>query len=74
MRKLLQSSKFIALQEVFEDLKKNLEQIAIELNEQMQNIDKFVKIEYKDKGPFEAELQFSGDVLIFSFSLQYFQI
>ena len=54
-------------QEVFEDLKKNLQQIAIELNEQMQNIDKFVKIEYKDKGPFEAELQFSGDVLIFHF-------
>ena len=53
--------------EVFEDLKKNLEHIAIELNEQMQNIDKFVKIEYKDKGPFEAELQFSGDVLIFHF-------
>ena len=45
--KLLQSSKFIALKEVFED-PKNLEHISIELNEQMQNIDKFVKIEYKD--------------------------
>jgi hypothetical protein len=60
-------------QAVFEDLKNILEHIAKELNEQMHTIDKYVKIEYKDKGPFEAELQFSGDVLIFHFHSNTFQ-
>ena len=40
--------------------------MAEDLDGQMCTIDKNVQIEYKDKGEFEAELRFSGDVY-FSF-------
>lgn len=53
--------------EVFEELKTVLKEVAEELDGQMCSIDKHVQVEYKDKGEFEAELRFSGDVLIFHF-------
>ena len=53
--------------EVFEDLKVVLKEIAEDLDGQLCIIDKHVQVEYKDKGEFEAELRFSGDVLIFHF-------
>ena len=52
---------------VFEELKVVLKEVAEDLDGQMCTIDKNVQIEYKDKGEFEAELRFSGDVLIFHF-------
>ena len=56
---------------VFEDLKVVLKEVAEELDGQICTIDKHVQVEYKDKGEFETELRFSGDVL-FSFPQQYF--
>lgn len=53
--------------EVFEELKVVLKQVAEELNGQICTIDKHVEVEFKDKGEFEAELRFSGDILIFHF-------
>ena len=53
--------------DVFKELKIVLKEIAENLVGQFCTIDKHVQIEYKDKGEFEAELRFSGDVLIFHF-------
>ena len=53
--------------EVFEELKVVLKDVAEELDGQMCTIDKHVEVEFNDKGEFEAELRFSGDVLIFHF-------
>ncbi len=53
--------------DVFEELKVILKDVAEELDGQLCTIDKHVQVEYKDKGEFEAELRFSGDVLIFHF-------
>ena len=52
---------------VFEELKVILKEVAKELDGQLCTIDKHVQVEYKDKGEFEAELRFSGDILIFHF-------
>lgn len=51
--------------EIFAQLKVVLQEIAEELNGHMCTIDKQVEVEFKDKGEFEAEIRFSGDVLIF---------
>lgn len=58
---------------VFEELKVVLQEIAEELSREMSSIDKNVQVEYREKGEFEAELQFSGDVLIFHLHTNTFQ-
>lgn len=57
----------------FEELKINLQDIAKELHEEMCEIDKNVEVEYREKGEFEAELRFSGDILIFHLHTNTFQ-
>jgi len=51
---------------IFEDLKKTLKEIQADLNKEIKKVDKSVEISYEAKGTFEAEIKFSGDVLIFS--------
>lgn len=57
----------------FDTLKENLQALAEELNGQMCSIDKHVEVAFKDKGDFEAEIRFSGDVLIFHMHTNTFQ-
>ncbi|MCB0429505.1 MAG: hypothetical protein H6585_02485 [Flavobacteriales bacterium] len=52
--------------ELFDQLKGVLEEVAKDLSSQMQGIDEEVKVEFRDKGPYEADLRFGGDVLIFN--------
>ncbi|MBC8464271.1 MAG: hypothetical protein H8D62_01180 [Bacteroidetes bacterium] len=59
--------------DVFEELKIVLKEIAQELHGEMCTIDENVQVEYKEKGAFEAELRFSGDVLIFHLHTNTFQ-
>ena len=59
---------------VFDDLKSVLKETAEDLDGQLCTIDKHVQVEYKDKGEFEAELRFSGDVLIFHFHSNTFHL
>lgn len=54
-------------QQVFGQLKEILQEYAVEVNERLEGItDKRVKLEYRDRGKFEAQLQLAGDILIFS--------
>jgi len=60
--------------EVFNNLKVILKEIAEDLEKEMQIVDKSVGINYMDKGEFEAEIKFGGDILIFSMHTNVFYI
>ena len=54
-------------QQVFGELKEILQEYAVEVNERLEgHTDKRVKMEYRDRGKFEAQLQMASDILIFS--------
>lgn len=50
----------------FISLKELLQEYAVEANELLESTDKRIKLEYRDRGKFEAQLQVAGDILIFS--------
>jgi hypothetical protein len=50
---------------VFNQFKEEIKGIADQLNNDISKKDQRLIIEYKEKGEFEAELKFAGDVLIF---------
>lgn len=50
----------------FKDLKAELEQVASELSEAISGSDQDLQVTYTDKGRFECEVKFAGDVLIFT--------
>lgn len=59
---------------VFNDLKEILHEMTSELNDECEDqLDKRVRIEYRDRGKFEAQLQIAGDVLIFSMHTNIFE-
>lgn len=52
---------------VFNSLKDALHEMTSELNEELDDkIDRRVRIEYRDRGKFEAQLRVAGEVLIFN--------
>lgn len=60
--------------EVFNLLKDVLSEMSNDLNEMLDDKDyKRVRLEYRDRGKFEAELKFADDVLIFSMHTDVFQ-
>ncbi|MCD8101957.1 MAG: hypothetical protein LUD76_02045 [Alistipes sp.] len=59
---------------VFESLKEILHEMTSELNDDLdESLDKRVRIEYRDRGKFEAQLQIASDVLIFSMHTNIFE-
>ena len=61
-------------QQVFCQLKEILQEYAVEVNERLDGTtDKRIKMEYRDRGKFEAQLQMAGDILIFSMHPNVFQ-
>ena len=59
---------------VFNDLKETLHEMTSEINDELEEqIDKRIRIEYRDRGKFEAQLQVAGDVLIFSMHTNVFE-
>ena len=52
--------------EVFSQIKEVLNEMSNDLNDLLDNDDRRVRLEYRDRGRFEAELKFADDVLIFS--------
>lgn len=61
-------------QQVFGQLKEILQEYAVEVNEQLEGAsDRRIKLEYRDRGKFEAQLQMAGDILIFSMHTNVFQ-
>lgn len=57
---------FRKAKEMFAIFKEVLKETAEELNDKISSVDSAVEIKYTDKGEFEAEIKFSGDVLIFN--------
>ncbi len=59
---------------VFNELKEILHEMSSELNDTLEDqLDKRVRIEYRDRGKFEAQLQVAGDILIFSMHTNVFE-
>ena len=49
----------------FDLLKEVISELSEELNQEVSPVDKHVEIKHTDKGEFEIEFKFSGDILIF---------
>lgn len=58
---------------VMTQLKEILQEYAVEANELLEGADRRVKLEYRDRGKHEAQLQLAGDILIFSMHTNVFQ-
>lgn len=56
---------FRQTKKLFNEFKKVLEAVANELNQNICDIDANVVVEFKDTGMFEAQIHFSGDVIVF---------
>ena len=52
--------------EVFSQIKEILNEMSNDLNDLIESDERRVRLEYRDRGRFEAELKFADDVLIFS--------
>jgi hypothetical protein len=60
--------------EIFNQLKDVLSEMSNDLNESLDEAgNKRIKLEYRDRGKFEAELKFADDVLVFSMHTDIFQ-
>lgn len=58
--------------ESFQALKNALHELSGEVNEEINN-NRVIKVEYRDKGQYEAQLQFASDLLIFNMHTNVFQ-
>lgn len=58
---------------VFEDLKNIVKELATDIRNEAEKIDKRVLIDYKDVGPYEIELKVAGDVLYFHMHTNVFE-
>ncbi len=52
--------------DVFTKVKEILSTLSDNINNSIQSDDKRVRLEYRDRGPFEAEIKVASDVLVFS--------
>jgi hypothetical protein len=57
----------------FNLIKEVLHEMAIDFNNTLRNNDKRVKLEFRDRGKFEAEIRVAGDILIFSMHSNVFE-
>lgn len=59
---------------IFNELKEALLEISAELDEELEEkIDKKIRIEYRDRGKFEAQIQVAEDILIFAMQTDVFR-
>jgi hypothetical protein len=65
-KSVLKQSVFDHTLETFSNLKSVLRYITTNFNSNLKGIDKRVHLEYKDNGPFDAQLKVAGDLLVFS--------
>lgn len=59
--------------ETFNMIKTVLHEMSNDLNIELRNNEKRVKLEYRDRGKFEAEIRVAGDILIFSMHSNVFE-
>lgn len=58
---------------VMTQLKEILQEYAVEANDLLEGSDRRIKLDYRDRGRHEAQLQMAGDILIFSMHTNVFQ-
>jgi hypothetical protein len=58
---------------VFNTLKEVLSELTATYNYEMNNPDTRIKLEYSDKGTFDAQMKIAGDLLVFSMHTNIFQ-
>ena len=58
---------------VFNALKETLHEMSSELDDRLEEMGHEVKIEYRDRGKFEAQLQVANDILIFQMHTDIFE-
>lgn len=59
--------------EVFNMIKDVLREIELDYNSKLKGTDKRVRLEYNDRGKYEAEIKVAGDLLIFSMHTNIFE-
>lgn len=59
--------------DVFNQLKEVLHELTNDINEELPSVDRRVKLEYRDRGKFEAEIRIAEDIIIFSMHTNVFQ-
>ncbi len=59
--------------ETFNLIKGVLHELSLELNGNIKNNDRRIRLEYRDRGKFEAEIRVAGDILIFSMHTNVFE-
>jgi hypothetical protein len=69
MKQKVYDNTFIA----FNLIKEVLHEMSTDLNSTIKNSDKRVKLEFRDRGKFEAEIRVAGDILIFSMHTNVFE-
>src|SRR3989304_2023657 len=58
---------------VFEEMKVVVKEVVAELKKDVENIDKRIVVDYREKGPYEIELKVAGDVLVFHMHTKVFE-
>ncbi|MDL2230500.1 hypothetical protein LJB87_01760, partial [Alistipes sp. OttesenSCG-928-L06] len=69
----LQTRVFDNTYEVLTQLKDVLHEMSAELNDELDDLDRRIRIEYRDRGKFEAQLNVGADMLIFSMHTNVFE-
>ena len=69
----LQTQVFDNTFNVLTQLKDVLQEMSAEMNDELEDLDKRVRIEYRDRGKFEAQLNVGADMLIFSMHTNVFE-
>jgi len=64
---------FENLQHTFQTLKRTAQEIATETDRKVTKINKKLIVEFRDKGEFEGELRFAGDILVFTMHTNVFE-
>ena len=73
-KSMIKTSVFYKTLEIFDLLKDVLGEASNDLNDMLEgNHERRVRLEYRDRGKFEAELKFADDVLVFSMHTDVFQ-
>lgn len=74
VKSVIKSQIFDQCLEVFNVLKDVLSEMSNDLNDMLENSSsRRVRLEYRDRGKFEAELKFADDVLVFSLHTDIFE-
>jgi hypothetical protein len=59
--------------EIFNQLKEVLNELTNDINDELSGTDRRLRLEYRDRGKFEAEIRIAEDLLIFSMHTNVFQ-